>query len=216
MSAVVPPVTAVTFADPYPATLDARLDEPLSRWKWLVKWILAIPHYVVLMFLWIAFVLVTFGAFFAIVFTGRYPRGMFSFNLGVMRWTWRVAYYADTGLGTDRYPPFSLGREPDYPATLDVEYPEELSRWKPFVKWLFAIPQFCIVALFMGGWHFDFVWAPGLVGLLTLVGIVVYAFRRAYPPEIYRFVIGMVRWGFRVGAYVALMRDEYPPFRLEP
>ncbi len=216
MSAAVPPVTVATFADSYPATLDARLDEPLSRWKWLVKWILAIPHYVVLLFLWIAFVVVTIGAFFAIVFTGRYPRGMFSFNLGVMRWTWRVAYYADTGLGTDRYPPFSLGPEPDYPATLDVEYPEELSRWKPFVKWLFAIPQLCIVALFMGGWHFAFVWAPGLVGLLTLVGIVVYAFRRVYPPEIYRFVIGMVRWGFRVGAYVALMRDEYPPFRLEP
>jgi uncharacterized protein DUF4389 len=216
MSAVVPPVTAVTFADPYPATLDARLDEPLSRWKWLVKWILAIPHYVVLLFLWIAFALVTIGAFFAIVFTGRYPRGMFDFNLGVLRWTWRVSYYADTGLGTDRYPPFSLGPEPDYPATLDIEYPEELSRWKPFVKWLFAIPQLCVVALFMGGWHVAFVWAPGLVGLLTIVGIVVYAFRRVYPPEIYRFVIGMVRWGFRVGAYVALMRDEYPPFRLEP
>ena len=216
MSAAVPPVIAVTFADPYPPTLDARLAEPLSRWKWLVKWILAIPHYVVLLFLWIAFVLVTIGAFFAIVFTGRYPRGMFSFNLGVLRWTWRVSYYADTGLGTDRYPPFSLGPEPDYPATLDIEYPDELSRWKPFVKWLFAIPQLCVVALFMGGWHFAFVWAPGLVGLLTLVGIVVYAFRRVYPPEIYRFVIGMVRWGFRVGAYVALMRDEYPPFRLEP
>ncbi len=123
MSTAVPPISA-TFAGSYPTTLEARLDEPLSRWKWLVKWFLAIPHYVALVFLWVAFVLVTIAAFFAILFTGRYPRGMFEFNLGVMRWTWRVAYYATTGLGTDRYPPFSLGPEPDYPATLDVEYPE--------------------------------------------------------------------------------------------
>ena len=161
MSAAVPPVTVATFADSYPATLDARLDEPLSRWKWLVKWILAIPHYVVLLFLWIAFVLVTIGAFFAIVFTGRYPRGMFSFNLGVMRWTWRVSYYSTTGLGTDRYPPFSLGPEPDYPATLDVEYPDALSHWKPLVKWLFAIPQLCVVAIFTGGHSHGRLGSPG-------------------------------------------------------
>jgi hypothetical protein len=215
MSAAVPPVTA-TLAAPYPATLDGRLDEPLSRWLWLVKWFLAIPHYVVLAFLWVAFVLVTIGAFFVIVFTGRYPRGMFSFNLGVLRWTWRVAYYSATGLGTDRYPPFSLGPEPSYPATLNVEYPDELSRWKPFVKWLLEIPQLIVVGLFMGGWHVAAVWSPGLVGILTLVAIVVYAFRGVYPAEIYRFVIGMTRWAFRVGTYVALMRDEYPPFSLEP
>jgi hypothetical protein len=215
MSTAAPPV-GMTLATSYPATLDARLDEPLSRWKWLVKWILAIPHYVVLAFLWIAFVLVTVGAFFAILFTGRYPRGMFEFNVGVLRWTWRVGYYSATALGTDRYPPFSLGAEPDYPATLDVEYPAELSHWKPLVKWLFAIPQLCVVGLFMGGLHFAAVWSPGLVGILTVVGIVIYAFRRVYPDEIFGFVIGMARWSFRVGAYVALMRDEYPPFRLEP
>jgi hypothetical protein len=212
MSAAVPPIATV-FAAAYPATVEARLDEPLSRWKWLVKWILAIPHYIVLVFLWIAFVLLTIAAFFAIVFTGRYPRGIFDFNLGVMRWTWRVSYYSTTGLGTDRYPPFSLGPEPDYPATLDVEYPERLSHWKPFVKWLFAIPQLIIVALFMGGGGFH---AFDLVGILTLVAIVIYAFRQVYPAEIFRLIIGLVRWSVRVGAYVALMRDEYPPFRLEP
>jgi len=170
----------------------------------------------VLFFLDIAAFFVVIAARFAIVFTGRYPRGMFDFNLGVLRWTWRVAYYSTTGLGTDRYPPFSLGAEPDYPAALDVEYPDELSRWKPLVKWAFAIPQLAVVGLFMGGWHVNALWSPGLVGILTLVGVVLYAFRRVYPEEIFRFVIGMVRWAFRVGAYVALMRDEYPPFRLEP
>jgi Domain of unknown function (DUF4389) len=215
MSAAVPPISAA-LADAYPANLEARLDEPLGRWKWLVKWLLAIPHYVVLVFLWIAFVVLTVAAFFAILFTGRYPRGMFDFNVGVLRWTWRVAYYATTALGTDRYPPFSLGSEPDYPATLDVEYPERLSQWKPLVKWLFAVPQLAIAGLFMGGWGIHFLWSPGVVGILTLVAVVIYAFRRTYPREIFGLVIGMVRWSFRVTVYVALMRDEYPPFRLEP
>ena len=91
----------------YPVEVRARLDEPLSRWLWLVKWLLAIPHYIVLFFLTIGALLAAIFAWFAILFTGRYPRSLFDFIEGVFRWHNRVAAYAFL-LITDRYPPFSL------------------------------------------------------------------------------------------------------------
>ena len=126
---VTPPATTEPTSPPQPVALNARLDQPLSPWRWLVKWFLAIPHFIILVFLWIAFAILTIVAGVAIVFTGRYPQGIFEFNVGVLRWSWRVAYYASIGgLGTDRYPPFSLEPDPDYPATLDIAAPGELSR----------------------------------------------------------------------------------------
>ncbi|GAA2745301.1 hypothetical protein GCM10009868_26240 [Terrabacter aerolatus] len=211
-----------------PVALDARLDEPLSRWLWLVKWFLAIPHFVVLGFLWLAFSVVSLVAFFAILFTGRYPRGLFDFNVGVLQWSWRVSYYCSSGgLGTDRYPPFSLGPEPDYPARLDVAYPQRLSRGLVLVKWwLLAIPHYLIVGLLVGGgtWAWNRtsqgnprldVMGGGILGLLVLVAGLSLLFAGHYPRALFDLVIGLNRWVYRVIAYAALMTDVYPPFQLD-
>jgi hypothetical protein len=205
-----------------PVHVDASLDPPLSRWLWLVKWLLLIPHFIVLVFLWIAFVAVTIVAFFAILFTGRYPRGMFDFNVGVLRWTWRVSYYGYSALGTDRYPPFSLQETPDYPTRLQVDYPDTLSRGLIFVKWVLGIPHYLVVGVFVGGawtaWQSDTdaSWAgPSLIGLLVLFVGVSLLFRDRYPRSIFDLVMGLNRWALRVAAYGLLMTDTYPPFRLD-
>ena len=212
-------------ASTYPVRVDASLDEHLSRWLWLVKWVLAIPHFVVLAFLWLAFVVLSVVAFFAILFTGRYPRAIFDFNVGVLRWTWRVQYYTYSALGTDKYPPFALQSDPAYPADLTVAYPERLSRGLVLVKWwLLAIPHYIVVGLFAGGGifglsevsrHSDGWTSGGLIGILVLIAAVILLFTGRYPESIFSFVLGMNRWVLRVAAYAALMTDEYPPFRLD-
>src|SRR5215210_2741647 len=136
----------------YPLHLKGTLDPPLSRWLWLLKWLLVIPHLIVLVFLWLAFLVLSVVAFFAILITASYPRSIFDFNVGVLRWTWRVGFYSYSALGTDRYPSFTLADVPDYPARLDVEYPQSLSRGLVLVKWwLLALPHYLIVAVFAGG-----------------------------------------------------------------
>ncbi|MEU5366735.1 DUF4389 domain-containing protein [Streptomyces sp. NPDC005925] len=208
-------MTSLTGFPERPVRVNARIDSPLSRWLWLVKWILAVPHYIVLFFLWIAFTVVTVIAFFAILLTQRYPRALFDFNLGVLRWSWRVSYYAGDALGTDRYPPFSLGEEPDYPARLDIAYPERLSRGLVLVKWwLLAVPHYLVIGFFLGGTHLGW-WSGGLIGVLTVIAAVILAFTGKYPKDLFDLIIGLNRWVFRVWAYAALMTDRYPPFRLD-
>ncbi len=204
-----------------PVRIEGRLDEPLSRWLWLVKWLLAVPHFVVLAFLWIGFAMLTFVAGIAILFTGRYPRGIFAFNVGVLRWSWRVGYYSTSAIGTDRYPPFSLGAEPDYPATLEIAYPEHLSRGLVLVKWwLLAIPHYLVLAILTSApvvawneWGVDV--GASLAGLLVVFAGLVLLFRGRYPAGVYALVMGINRWCYRVLAYVGLMTDVYPPFRLD-
>ena len=206
----------------YPVRLDGWIDSELGRWQWLVKWFLAVPHLLVLALLWTATAALTVVAWFAILMTGSYPRGIFDFNVGVLRWTWRVQFYAFNVLGTDRYPPFSLEADPGYPAHLAVDYPAAMSRTLVLVKWLLAVPHLDIVVLIAGvpfsSWV-DERWAAigggGLLGLLTLVAMVILLLSGRYPPTVFGLVMGLNRWVYRVLAYVLLMSDEYPPFRLD-
>ncbi|MET1036522.1 MAG: DUF4389 domain-containing protein [Arthrobacter sp.] len=224
---------------PYPARLTGHLDPALSNWKWLVKWFLSIPHLVVLAFLWVALIVTTIVTWFAILFTGRYPRSLFNFNVGVLRWHWRVVYYAFSPLGTDRYPPFTLERT-DYPADAEVEYPLRLHRGLVLVKsWLLAIPHLLVVAALTGSstgggsvdrepvpgsgssawdagaWEYESTAGVSLLGVLVLVAAVILLFTGRYRRPLFDLIMGLNRWIFRVGVYVLLMRDEYPPFRLD-
>lgn len=221
------PFTAAEDRRGYPARLFGTIDPALSRWMWLIKWFLAIPHFILLFFLWFAFVITTIVAGFAILFTGRYPRALFDFNVGVMRWNWRVAFYAYAAVGTDLYPPFTLKRT-NYPADFEVDYPERLSRGLVLVKWwLLAIPHLLVVAAFTNtawrwradnnyfGTTYEQTAGPSLLGLLVLIAAVILLFTGRYQRPLFDFILGVNRWIYRVLVYTALMRDEYPPFRLD-
>lgn len=204
---------------PSPIHLKGELTDPPGRALWLVKLLLIIPHIIVMIFLWIAAIFVTIIAFFAILFAGKYPRSLFDFVVGVMRWSWRVGFYSYEALGTDRYPPFTLESVEDYPADLHIDYPESLSHGLPLVKWFLAIPHYLILAALAGGWssgtnqHGDFYYG-GLLYILIAIIAILLLFVGRYHKDIFRLIMGINRWGFRVAAYVGLLTDEYPHFRL--
>jgi hypothetical protein len=197
----------------YPVRLEGEVTEPLSRWLWLVKWLLLVPHYICLIFLWLTLVLATIGAFFVLLFTGRYPRGLFDWNVGVLRWSWRVSFYSYSALGTDRYPPFTMGEAPDYPARLEIDYPEQQRRGLPLIGWwLLGIPQYAIAGLLSGGGRY----VGGVVGLLVFVVAMLLLFKNRFPRDVFEVIMGFNRWVVRVGAYGLFMTPQYPPFRLDP
>lgn len=176
-----------------------------SRWLWLVKWcVLAVPHYPILILLYLIYPFSTVAAGVAILCTGRYPRPLFAFNVGVLRWSWRLMNYRFPMNSTDRYPPFTLASRPDYPGDLAVDDPERLKNWAVLVKWLLAIPQVLLC------WSME---AP--LQVLCVIAALALLFTGTIPPGAFDLLMGMVRWRYRVAVYVSLMRDEYPPFRMD-
>src|SRR4029079_19582623 len=124
------------------------------------------------------------------------------FNVGVLRWTWRVWYYGYGALATDPCPPLSPGAEPDYPALTALAYTERLSRGLVLVKWwLLALPHYLVLAFFIGSGFVLWRFGGGLVTLLALIAAVVLLFTGRYPREVFDLVLGMDRWVFRVGVY---------------
>jgi hypothetical protein len=201
----------------------ARPEERLSRGLWLVKWLLLIPHYIVLAVLWVVFVVLTLVAYIAILFTGRYPQGIFDFNLGVLRWSWRVGYYGYQVLGTDRYPPFTLQDAPDYPAGLRIDGPPHPRRWLPLVAWLFVIPHLVVISALTTAATWQIETSNGVssasslsvVGAAVLIIGVALLFTGRHLAGLYDLLMGVSRWTYRTIAYLALLTDEYPPFRLD-
>jgi len=195
----------------YPAGIEGRVDAP-SRWLWLVKWLLILPHLVVLVALWVALAATSIAAFVVMLFGGSYPRGIFEFNLGVLRWTWRVMFYAYSAGATDRYPPFTLQDVPDYPAHLDVAYPESQRHGLPLIGWWLAgIPQYALAGIFVG----STAGGGGVVCVLVAVALIMLLVRGDYSGSLFDVIMGFNRWAFRVVTYAAMMRPEYPPFRLD-
>ena len=187
---------------PHPVQLDVQYPEQLSRLLIFVKWLLAIPHAIILYFLGAVFGVTTLIAFFAILFTKKYPDGLFKFGLGYERWNMNVAAYL--GLMRDEYPPFSLDGG-QYPVRFDVEYPPEMNRWLPLVKWLLAIPHYFVLAVFAIAW-----------ALLLIVVWFTILITGKYPRTWFDFSAGFLRYAQRVSLYLYLMTDVYPPFSMRP
>ncbi len=187
----------------YPLTFGVEYPARLSRWLIFVKWLLAIPHLVILGALSYVVQAITFIAWFAILFTGRYPRGLFDFVVNVYRW--QANLYAYVLLFRDEYPPFSWERGL-YPVTFEVEYPERLSRLLIFLKWwLLAIPHYILLFLLSI--------VAFLAWVITWFAILITA---RFPKGLFDFLAGVIRWGYRVNGYAfLLLRDEYPPFSLK-
>jgi hypothetical protein len=207
----------------YPLRVEARRDETPSRWLWLVKWLLLIPHYVILLFLYAGLVVLTLVAYLAVLFTGRYPHAIAAYNLGVLRWSWRVNYYGYQVLGTDRYPPFTLADVPDYPARLELDEMPRPPRWLPLVAWLFAVPHILIVGALNGAATWDLETGGntstavplGVVTTGLLIAGLSLLFTARYPRGLFDLLIGIGRWNLRVAAYLTLLTPRYPPFRLD-
>ena len=197
-SARVPAEVPAELAD-YPVQADIQRQEEYARWMPLVKWLLAFPHYIVLLFLAIGAFFAGVAAFFAVIFTRRYPRGLFDYMVGVLRYGLRVSAYVL--LMTDRYPPFSLEDDPDYPARLEIAYPEEIDRWRPLVQWILAIPVLIVANILQN-----------LAHILVFFAFFTILFTRNFPDGMFKIVVVAVRWQLRAIAYAYFLTTRYPPF----
>jgi hypothetical protein len=183
----------------YPASIEIAYPSELNRWLPLVKWLLVIPHLIALFFVGIGALFVSIFGFFAVLFTGRWPRGSFEYLVGTLRWSFRVVVYFH--LMTDAYPPFSLADDPDYPTRLEIEYPEHIANWRPLVQWLLVIPYLWIAAVLY--------W---LTGALTVVAFFTVLFTKRIPRGMFELMVPGLRWSMRGNAYGYFLTDRYPPF----
>jgi hypothetical protein len=194
-----PAMAAAPAMVDYPARVGIDYSDTSDRMTVFFRGFLVIPHMIVLYIYAIAAMVVLFVAWWAILFTGRMPAGMFNFLLGFQRYALRVGGY--WMLLTDEFPPWDDEDAPSYPLRLEADYPQSLSRLLIFVKWLLVIPHAIIV---------------GVYGYAAFIAVFVawfaIMFTGQYPRGLADFVAGYLRWNARVNFYQYLMTDQYPPF----
>ena len=188
----------------YPIRFDLQYKEPLSRVTTLFRIILAIPQFVVIYILAIVAEVLAVIVWFAILFTGRYPRGIFNFMTFMARWFANVNVYLF--LASDEYPPFS-GDAGKYPGVnVEFDYPEgELSRLSTFLRLILVIPHVIVLSIL------------GIIAyVITLIAWIAIIITGKYPRGMFNFVAGVLRWQVRVNAYgYFLFTDKYPPFSFD-
>jgi hypothetical protein len=207
----------------YPVTLTVEFPQKLSRLTTFFRFFMLIPQVFVFIFVSIAAWVIMFLAWWAILFTTRYPRVFFNFVTWWLRWYTRIIGYAY--LLTDKYPPFSGREEAGYPIVFRVETPGELSRLTTFFRFpIIRMPTFTLGK----GW--ELVWEPGAGMPMTIPHVIVLYFISIaglfilflswwailfigrYPSVFFDFVTWWFRWSVRVYSYSYLVTDKYPPF----
>ena len=188
----------------YPVKLVGVYEERVNRLLWLIKWILVIPHLVVIWLLSIPILVTLPVSWLAVIILGRYPSFLWSYHAGLLRWSWRVNFYSFQAGGTDQYPPFSFASRDDYPADLLIEYPETSSRLTGFFRWLLIIPHWIITGIL-----------SEIVGILVFFALVIVLFTGRYPESMFDIIMGINRWVHRASAYGWLLVDDYPPFSFD-
>jgi hypothetical protein len=203
MVSVAPAYPSTPITGGYPVDLQVDPPQPQSRLTVFFRPLLAIPHSIIVGVLaQYALPVVALIAWFAILFTGRFPAGLCEFTAGVIRWQARANGY--TYLLTGVYPPFALDEQPGYPVrTAITPQIENRNRLTTFFRIFMVIPHF-IVLMF--------------VGIAAVVVLIISWFAAlitgAVPVGMHNFLAGTLRWSTRVTAYLFLLTDEYPPFSL--
>jgi hypothetical protein len=196
-------ITTGASGGDFPVRFEVDYPGEYNRWLPLVKWLLAIPHWIALFFVAIGAFFAIIGAFFAVLFTAKYPQGIFNFLVGFWRWAMRVSVYAF--LQIDAYPPFSLADDPNYPVRFDVEYPPEgkIARWRALFAWVPVIPQLIIATIL--------VWIAYIATVISFFAIL---FTKSNPRGVFDFIVKALQFQNRANAYAYFMTEKYPGFDL--
>jgi len=179
--------------------MDFERQDEYRRLLPFLKPLLVLPHLVALIALIALWAVATIPAFFAVLFTGRYPNVLWELRLGVYRWSSRVTAYGL--LMTDKYPPFTLADDPDYPVRLRVEYPERVARWRPLLSWLLSLPFLLLAVLMMV-----------VVEILTVLPLISILVERHFPRGLYDLFARTLLLGNRAQLYADFMVERPPSF----